>query len=393
MNLDINYRSVLGFALPQLPYFESTLKLAFPDFDIKEILENEEPAKQHQFEFRKPDNDDLLFDVTGQTFWSDEQQAYISGYPHLLRVRHSDILIFDKYRVGQSCLREFTSPAFNLIDFDPLEESIECNFEIGKHLTGGFYFDPPKGYSGSIKSMNEEQIGDCVLSFAYFVVGLREDQLTSLESEQQGVTFYQQMLSEHNGELLTSKEEQNALTPVSPVKVMLKKSFDFRSAISAYLRLSNLAVHTGVKTKVKKALQEALDKCGTDYPGPEELFEVVLFEAPSDNPTAWPLFSIDWKDTIKDGLDYGVRGQLGKLVNTVDLSDLSSIPDTAGLLDNDHLYNYAKQLEQNGYDLYWGGLAQTDSHEFLLAPIENRNKMKIFIRDSRSNMSLIYDLK
>lgn len=393
MNLDINYRSVLGFALPQLPYFESTLKLAFPNFDIQKVRENEGLAKQHKFEFRKPDDDDLLFYITGQTFWSDEQQAYISGYPHLLQVCHSDILIFDKYRVGQSRLRELTSPVFNSIDFDPLERSIECNFEVGKHLSGGFYFDPPEGYSGSIKSMNEEQIGDCVLSFAYFIVGLREDQLTSLESEQQGFAFYQKMLSEHNGGVLTTKEEQNSITPVSPVNVMLKKSFDFRSAISAYLRLSNLAVHTGVKTKVKKALQQALDKCGTDYPGPEELFDAVLFEASSDNPTAWPLFSIDWKGTIKDELDYGVRCQLGKLVNSVDLPDLSSIPGTAGLLDSGHLNNYAKQLEQSGYDLYWGGLAQTDSHEFLLAPIENRNKMKFFIRDSRSNMSLIYDPK
>jgi len=50
---------------------------------------------------------------------------------------------------------------------------------------------------------------------------------------------------------------------------------------------------------------------------------------------------------------------------------------------------YAKQIEGCGYDLYWGGLAQTDSHEFMLAPVKNRNKMKFFIRDSRCEMALV----
>jgi len=215
------------------------------------------------------------------------------------------------------------------------------------------------------------------------------DKLTLLESEQQGIALYKELLDNYTGEPLSTKDRQNATTPISPVDVILKKSFDFRNAISAYLRLANLAVHTGVKTNVKKSLQQVLDKCGSDYPAPDELFEAVLFGIPENDPTAWPLFFIDWKDTIKDGLDDAVRAQLGKLVNGIDMPDLDSIPDNSGLLDDEHLLKYSKQLEQSGYDLYWGGLAQTDSHEFMLAPVQNRNKMKFFIRDSGSQMGLV----
>jgi len=388
MNLNINYQSLLGFALPQLPYFESTLKLAFPHYDIKEIPEDEDNYQQHRFEFRKPGETELLFEVTGQTFWNDQKQAYTKGYPHLLRVRNSDILIFDKYRVGQSLLKDFTSPNFDSIGFDPLEEFIDYGFNIGKHLSGGFYFDPPQGYSGNIKSMNEEQIGNCVLNFAFFVIGLRDDALTSIDSEQQGLVLYKELLDKYNGEPLSTEEKQKATTQISPVEVIIKKSFDFKKAIKAYLRLANITVHTGVKTKVKKALQQAVDKCGSDYPGPEELFQAVQFN-PTDDYTAWPLFSIDWKDSIKEGLDYAVRKQLSKLSSDLKLPDVSFIPDNAGMLDTDHLKNYSKQLEQSGYDLYFGGLGETDSHEFMLATVENRNKMKSFIRDSRSLIRLV----
>jgi len=127
MNLNISHESILGFALPHLPYSVSILKQIFPDFELFKSADENDIYKLH---FRKPRDGKSLFGVAEDTdYQGDETKA--TGYCCWLKILSSEILLFDKYRINQTCLKDASDLRFDRVDFDPRETCLECEFDFG----------------------------------------------------------------------------------------------------------------------------------------------------------------------------------------------------------------------------------------------------------------------
>ncbi len=389
MKLDVNYYSILGFSLPHLPYFQSAMKVAFPELEISYRKLEDQDQTDADFEFRQAGDGPVLFDICQATSWNEQAGTYnYDGYSAFIRVQHADVSLLGKYHLEETRLKDFVDPNCYEVNFDPRETSVVCYGKVKGGYSGSFYFSPPEGYSGNIKAMNAEQFRECVLSFATFSFAPKSSRPEPFISEVEGLGLMTEMAAERETNAARPSEsdaaQQGAI--LNPVDEIVRKSFDYRKAIGAYARLANLAVHTSAKTKAKQALKNAFENLEVDHPSAEELFNALVDATPNDTPTDWPIFSVDWKATITGDIDFAVQSQLAKVAKGLTLPDTSVIPKEAGITEAEHLRCYASQLEDIGYDLYFGGLNSDDSHKLIIAPLVNRKKMALFIKDSACSM-------
>jgi len=382
-DLNFNYISLANFYGPYLPYNKSSIEEAFPGTLVKDQeVETAYGSKSRRYSIYVDGIDKPVFDICpAPDAWFNDATGEWAGVSYSVAITDSPAMIFGKFQVGKTTLKEFQDE--HLMDFDtglggsrwvikdPLFPEVKEHLWLrggreAKLYNSSFIFYLSDEYEGPIDLAPKEILEKAVLHSVSFEFS----DMDALPPNIMGIK-----LPQEDSALLAEKKkvlEKAVKTSKTPLEIVIEnqhlrmvaeraKSFTKKSALEGYLKLSELMLHNIdpviLKEKIKDAFKSTKKRKSMD------LFQQILNIEHVD----WKQFflELDWKDGALE-FDQRIRQNLSKI-------DAEKIPVTSSktAMISDVLEEYENNLKQIGVELL-GIDTENDQYVFCLYKTEDK---------------------
>ena len=360
-DLNLDYGCVAGHSLAWLPFSKAAISLAFPHLTVKaETIPGYNQGTVEGFALYDGDALEPAFCISRD---SD------SGYASDLAAYNAQTLSLGRYRVGETCLGDFSD--------DHLEEAgfwvgggkimtMGGQREFGATFGARHLFEPPADWSGDLRKESSEFWKTCVLTETrYFISGRRQRPYPEVD-EATGLKLYKK----HRKQALTAVQPGPNLCGGNPIPLLIQEIYDPKAAEKAYVKLVDIIRHTADPDTTKAKIKEVF--ANTDDP---ETTALRISEIYNQDAEVDFVFWLDWKeDTVE--LEHILR----RVLADVEL-DFPK-PRAATLAMPGALDPYFKYLNELGFDL-WAVSTGVDAHAFFVASKKDRNRIKKLMAPTR----------